>query len=326
MLDVCIAPPQRHGPLTVFPLVAENPPKLPYVLLADALERSGLRITEVGSGTVPELLAINGSESVILVLDGEQLVGARQNRTTNRSLLLPARSETLIPVSCMEQGRWRFDGEQFAPTPYSSPTTVRRKAREVEADQAEVGAPIPASALSRAQGEVWDAIAEHSGKLGAHLDTGALNELYATRSADLERWSAEYRVQPRQVGLLAFLGSGPLGLDLIGCSLLYARVHSRLVRGYVMDALGWNGHPHPVGGEEAQQFLDRVSAARRSESSTVGLGRYAVLSGPTIGGELRDADHLVHLSAFPPAEQHGRARERIGFDPSISPPSRRRRR
>src|SRR5690606_40102059 len=42
---------------------------------------------------------------------------------------------------------------------------------------------------------------------------------------------------PGQVGLLAFEGAAPLGMDVIGGRALYTRVHARLLRGYVLDAL-----------------------------------------------------------------------------------------
>jgi hypothetical protein len=325
MLNVTIAPPRRHRSLTLFPLIAKDAPELPYSLMSDALQHGILRITEVGSGTVPELLAKNSGESSVLVLDGEQLVGARQNRTTNRSLLLPAKSETQIPVSCMEQGRWHFDSEHFQPTESNSPTAVRRQAREVEAEQAREGTPVPASALSMAQGNVWGAIAEHSAKLRTRSDTGALDHLYTTRAEELDRWAAEYPLEPNQIGLLAFLGARPLGMDLIGCTRLFARLHGRLLRGYVMDALGSHSRARELPEEVAQRFLDQVGAARRVESPTVGLGRYAILSDAVIGGELTEGARIVHLSAFPAASRpNGAPREGL-FDDPIAPPSRRRR-
>jgi hypothetical protein len=295
--------------------------------MSDALQAGTLRITEVGSGTVPELLAINGGESAVLVLDGEQLVGARQNRTTNRSLLLPAKSETKIPVSCMEQGRWHFDSEHFQPAPHNSPPAVRRQAREVEAGHVRMGEEMSTAALSTAQGQVWDAIAKHSARLGARSETGALNDLYASRAEDLDGWASEYRAAPEQVGLLAFLGGRPLGMDVIGCRRLYARLHDRLVRGYVMDALGSATRGRTISGDAAQAYLDRVSAARRVESPTVGEGRYAVLAGKVIGGELTDGDRLAHLSAFPLDPRIRRVPGDVPpFDRPIAPPSRRRRR
>jgi len=325
MLNVTLAAPQRHQALTVFPLVTADPADLPYTLLVDALEAGTLRITEVGEGTVPELLATNKGHVDILVLDGEQLIGARQNRMTNRSILLAAGSETRIPVSCMEQGRWRFVSDEFAPSKQHSPSGVRRKARESEAQFAAMQMPAPPDALSQAQGEVWASIAEQARRVDAHSDTGALNDLYDARSGEVENWVRAFPAVEGQVGVLAFLGVRPLGMDVIGGRALFAKLHERLVRGYIMDALGSRSRRDP-GTERAQGFLDRVRVAGRTESPTVGQGRYAVLSGVVIGGELKDAERVVHLSAFPARDASGGPEENaVDQRHPIAPPSRRRR-
>jgi hypothetical protein len=69
----------------------------------------------------------------ILVLDSEQLIGARQKRVTNRSIILLTRAKTNIRVSCMKQGRWRLDSDHFDPGPQNAPSKVRRRTRTREA-------------------------------------------------------------------------------------------------------------------------------------------------------------------------------------------------
>ena len=49
----------------------------------------------------------------VLFLEGEELVGAKQNRILNTSVLLPARSKIKIPVSCVERGRWAYKSKHF---------------------------------------------------------------------------------------------------------------------------------------------------------------------------------------------------------------------
>lgn len=332
--------PRRKGGLTVFPLVADVSEPLPYELLLDALAAGTVRIGEVGTGTVPSLLAHNRGASDVLILDGEQLVGARQNRLTNRSLLLAAGTKTEIPVSCMEQGRWHFTTDAFAPAPKArhAPAEVRRHAREAEADVAASAGRVGRDAAARAQGAVWNQIHDYSAKLGARSETGAMDDAYARRDADIESWLTAFPLEPNQVGLLAFLHGAPLGLDAIGCPDLFGRLHERVLGGYVMDALAAGSEPDASREKpettpdeaDALRFLAAVAAAGRAPSDTPGKGAFRVLTGAAIGGELVDDafgdPRIVHLSAFPAG------RNRVDVRPTgprgevspLAPPSRRR--
>jgi hypothetical protein len=42
------------------------------------------------------------------LLDGEELIGAKQNRALNLTILAPAKQVIVIPVSCVEAGRWHL--------------------------------------------------------------------------------------------------------------------------------------------------------------------------------------------------------------------------
>ncbi len=305
MLPVTIAAPQSAGGLTLFPLLGAEPAESSYDLLPDAIDVGTVTITEVSeSGAVPELLAANTGHRDVLVLDGMQLIGAKQNRTVSRTILLPAGTKTRIPVSCMEQGRWRHTSTTMHSRPDHSPSKVRRRTRAVEASQAGDAAAhpdlrSPSGLLAMAQGGVWEAIRESSSKLGYHSPTDALDDAYDSARPRLEELAGRFRPVEGQVGFVAFLGRQPAGADILDSPAAWARLHDGLVRGYVFDALELAPSTTGVTAEHACAFLDGLAAAERRPLPTVGRGEYRALAGGIIGGELFAYGRAVHMSAFP---------------------------
>src|SRR5918997_2943479 len=116
----------EHRGVVIAPLFPRRSPVAGYVTLEEALPL-GFRVTEVdAAGSVPELLASNPLDADVLLYDGEELLGAKQNRILNVSVLVAARSETRIPVSCVEEGRWQARSAAFASAPHAASPDVRR--------------------------------------------------------------------------------------------------------------------------------------------------------------------------------------------------------
>ncbi len=65
---------------------------------------AGSVVDEVGSGVVSRLLLHNLGDRPVLLVDGEQLVGARQNRILNTTILVPARTKLEIPWPAWSRG------------------------------------------------------------------------------------------------------------------------------------------------------------------------------------------------------------------------------
>ena len=106
---------QSFKNLTVYPLFSSQQAYFAYLTLDEALIRGLVEIGEIDSqGSVPELRLTNNSDLMILILDGEELVGAKQNRIVNTTMLIPPQKmTTVIPVSCVEQGRWTYKTKSF---------------------------------------------------------------------------------------------------------------------------------------------------------------------------------------------------------------------
>ena len=119
--------------LRLTPLFVKEESHLPYLELEEALKQNLVEITEVTEqGSVPNLQVTNKSLSDILILDGEELIGAKQNRIVNTTIVVPAHSSVVTPVSCVEQGRWRYTSREFATgDSFSYPSLRRQKHRDV---------------------------------------------------------------------------------------------------------------------------------------------------------------------------------------------------
>ncbi len=115
LASITLGDPQTYKNINVFPLFSDTNHGLEYLTLKEAMESGTFLVTEVSEGgTVPELKVINKGEKAVLLLDGEELSGAKQNRVLNATILVGGHTEVIIPVSCTEHGRWSYTSAHFA--------------------------------------------------------------------------------------------------------------------------------------------------------------------------------------------------------------------
>src|SRR5262249_52037329 len=139
----------------------------------------GLAITEVDTaGTVPELAVDNPLDEKVLLYDGEELLGAKQNRILNVTVLVEAQSKVRIPVTCVEQGRWRARSVAMGSAEHISYANLRR----LKAER------LAATPLARgiAQGEVWNEVSAKADRIESFSPTGAANDMYTARRTGLD--------------------------------------------------------------------------------------------------------------------------------------------
>ena len=105
---------QSFENMAVFELLRGQNGGPEYITLREALERGVFTVTEVSEGgSVPELMVANKGDVPVLLLDGEELRGAKQNRILNTTILVAPKSSTKVPVSCVEHGRWSYQEREF---------------------------------------------------------------------------------------------------------------------------------------------------------------------------------------------------------------------
>lgn len=264
--------PTSYAGLALIPLFAENDPRLEYIGLDEAVAH-GLKISEVDeAGSVNDLVVRNPGDVGALLYEGEELVGAKQNRVLERSILIAPKSKTRITVNCVERGRWSYRSANFAPAPRAAHPTGRYAAR--------VGG----------QGAVWSEIAAKSARLDAPSVTEAAEEMYRTRSHSLDQYLHALPRRPGQCGTIVCLAGRVVCLDYVSRSEVFAGLYAKLLRGYALDAIE-NPVDRPVPDDYVRLLLTRLSRCEPVDGTLRGRG--------FIGNEISVDDEVVALSVFP---------------------------
>ena len=281
--------------MTVIPLVLSKQGKPDYLTLDEALAHGEVRITEVSdSGSVPELLLHNNSDHAVLLVDGEELVGAKQNRVLNLTILGSAHQVMTIPVSCVEEGRW----SESSPAFHSASRTFYAAGRARKADQVTESLRQRGDRRS-SQDEVWADIRQKSQRMGSHSATEAVAALYEDRQAQLDGFVDAIKPLPDQIGAVFVIHGEIRGLELFDYPQTLAKLYPKLIQSYALDALDEKPRPEQCTLPDIQAFLRAVGQTGFSSHRAVGEGEDLRLESPEItGGALQARGRLIHLSAF----------------------------
>jgi hypothetical protein len=291
-----VTQPQEAGGLQVFGLRWDHPDGLTYRTLDEALAARELHVTEISTGgSVPLLKAVNRSDGMVLLMAGEQLIGAKQNRVLNTSLMLAGRSELPIPVSCVEAGRWGYRSSKFDSAGTMSHGALRKlMARHISESYSREGRP------ASDQGAVWREVARKLTALDAFSPSQALQQTYEDYQNRLAALLAQLPVPPACSGVAFALGGRIAGADLFEKPTTLAKLWPKLVRAYALDALELGAVPAPpVRAEQVQQWLRSAAQGQAQSFKSPGLGSHVRLRGPrVVGACLLVDDQPVHLEVF----------------------------
>ncbi len=287
---------QHFKNMAVLPLMTSLDDSPKYMILKQALDQHVLVIGEVSQeGRVPELKVVNKSDTPVLLLDGEELAGAKQNRVLNTTILLKEKSETIIPVSCTEQRRWSYQTQEFS----ESGTVMIPKIRKMKSQT--VSDSLQESREYRSdQGTVWSSIDELSEQTGIHSRTAAMRDVYEAKEKELDEYLHTFKCLPEQKGLLTFIDGEVVGFDFLSLDTAFALLHSKLVKSYAMEALlQKTPKTENPGMEKGKEFLKEAGRCKEKKYKSVGKGDDHRFEGKQIvGSALTLQKKVIHMAFF----------------------------
>jgi hypothetical protein len=306
--------------LTLFPLVRRSAParQLDYLLLEDGIAQGKVRVSEIhAGGSVSELRLENDAELPVLLVDGEELIGAKQNRVLNLTILAPAKQTTVIPVSCVEGGRWGMSSTELKTADHMMYSFGRGE------QLAHVTESMRSNGTRKSnQAAVWRNIAAKAMRLKAASPTGAMSAIYERHANSVEEFARAFTWHEGQCGVAFAISGRILGLEFFDHPEVMRRFFQKLIRSYALDALDAPAANETASVEAVSALVTQIGAAQSFSEQALGLGKDVRFNGSEISGAaLWAQERYVHICTF---AKNGQSSDAPNFWTRITRPSHRR--
>ena len=263
-----------------------------YRLLHEAID--DIAIEEAAKEQVNRISVFNRGEKPVLILEGQTVTGAKQNRVVASTVLVPPGSMVGLDVGCVEQGRWSPRYGAFVVGTSSVSSLLRTQMAKAKT----MGHVNQAALWS----DVHKLMLFHKQR-SATMDYVTLLE---TQKRKVDAQARALEPQPGQVGMIVLDGGRLVAMELLGHADAWRAMAERLVGSYLLGAEdrergASHGHERAA---TAGDWLASLIEAPVTLHPAAGLGVRIGLQGPgprkeTVRGEgLWFEDRPLHLAAF----------------------------
>ncbi len=256
-----------------------------FSLLNEAMKSEKARISEVGN---VDTVSLNYSgNNPLFVMDGEEIVGARQNRVFNTSFITERVEEFMVPVSCVEEGRYQGK-KNFIP----SEVIAYPKLRSILATSTTKSLETTQS-FKADQSSIWESVKKTLNTLRTTSQTLSMHDGYTDKK---EMFFSEFKPDKDTIGIIAYTGKKPLGVDIFGSHSLFKKLSTRIISSYLFGAYGVKGKFSKPDG-----FFDKLRAIKEWKSfDGAGEGKeFRYIGNKIVAKASIFKDRPVHISMFP---------------------------
>lgn len=272
--------------LSLYPIGLDAPETAEVASVEELLQDGRAGFSELDMPAVDEIAFENRSDRPVLMLDGEEITGAMQNRIVAASTFAEPNARQNVKVICAEQDRWAELGA-FATGHCSYPgirAILSRSSRGRHTDGV--------------QQTVWDEIERKLTATRTTSATSSMHDIYVNLEDEVNRYLEGFGgLNHNTIGFVAAAGNKILGGDIFAGPALYRKFEVKLVRSYALDAIE-HRRPDPVR-PDARRFFEQIRQGLKVKRLTRQSCHFT-LKGKGLSGQgiHRDAA-ILHFSAFP---------------------------
>ena len=251
------------------------------ITLEEGLSK-GASLRETGS--IERVIVENSTEELLFVMDGEELIGERQDRMALFSTVVEKGEEFELPVVCIEKNRWEGD------TPFSTGFTAFPRLRKTLTFEGKA-----------IQEKVWSLIETKLKTLRVSSKTMSMHHSFVERERDLEIYQG-WEPEEEAVGVMAFSNRGFLCCDIFNTRSLFRGLKDKLIKGYALDALEdrMRGRSYSLDLKKINRIWKQIESAETVQLKEMKHGRHEIVSAETVKGKRYSfEDDTIHATFFP---------------------------
>ena len=224
---------QNHRDITVAQIKYNTSLLDSIISLHEAFEKKLIVVKELeGNEQVNTINLENLSDSYIFILDGDILKGAKQNRVVNTSVLVAPKAKILLPVSCVEEGRWDNRSSRFRP----SDEVAHRSIRYEKANFISESKKMNRADFAADQSSVWDEVENVSYSIEYCSPTKSHSDLFENFTNEFDDIIKEFTLKPQANGLVIFVGDQMVACDIFNNNKLYSDYFKKIIKTSAIDS------------------------------------------------------------------------------------------
>jgi len=285
-----VGEPHIYGNLAVYPVYYPGGgEKLGDLLtLSEALATGKFKITEISEGASVNVLEVhNKTGKYVVLLAGEIIRGAKQDRIISYDTVVPPVGVYYVDVFCVEAGRWYETSSEFSYKEEIAPSQIRYSAQE-----------------KNDQSAVWDDVSSINAEVGVYTESDALTASYSDADFlnEVEKYKAVFEDladDKEVVGVIVLTEGKVKSGDVFANHDLFKKVWPRLLSSYSMDAVLSAGLGEVMTSGEMEEYLAQLEDADRQETYADDTQKRATLEQGSLSGyELELNEKKVHVNVY----------------------------
>jgi hypothetical protein len=215
-----------HFNLTFFPLFSRSTNESNFISLDQAIKKKYVEVGEVSEeGDISKVKLKNDSDQFIFLPQGEMITGAKQDRVIIISTIVVPNTTEILNVSCVEQGRWEFESQEFKASDYSHPK-LRKTIIESSED---------------IQQNVWNEVNACLTDFDGESESSSLPKGMKAVNKQMKGEEKKIKLPKTACGVIVMSGEELLGMDFFDSPKTFSSYKQKLLQSYLLEGLKRKG-------------------------------------------------------------------------------------